>query len=146
MNNPPLIIGDSDSLISTLHQDVHHEEVKELLRKLSVINAEIYFPAAIVAETITTFQRKMSNPSLAEEVVKRLTSDLIAILPTDKEILQRASTIFKPRGSKQDTFFDAIVAATAKKYEATAILGFDEWYKKQGFTMAGELVESEETM
>ncbi len=41
--------------------------------------------------------------------------------------------------SKHNTLFDAVVAATAKKYQADAIFSFDKFYKKQGFKLASEL-------
>src|SRR5690242_1582966 len=102
------IVGDSDALISTIHTDTNHELTKKILIKLSTLNAEIVFPSVIIAETITTIQRKLNNPHLAEIIVRQLTSDLITPVSTDNEILQLAASLFNPHGSKQNTFFDAI--------------------------------------
>src|SRR5438128_2537957 len=100
MKKSLLIIGDTDALISTINKDAHHEVVKTIYRELASVNADIYFPSAIIAETITTCQRRLKNPSLAEAMVTKLTSDLINVIPTDGEILQLAAAFFHPHGSK----------------------------------------------
>ncbi len=141
MKNSLLIIGDTDALISTINKDTHHEIVKAIYRELASVNADIYFPSAIIAETITTCQRRLKNPQLAEAMVTQLTSDLINILPTDDEILQLAAAFYHPHGSKENTFFDAIVAATAKKQSADVIFSFDQWYRKLGFKLASDLLD-----
>jgi predicted nucleic acid-binding protein len=136
-----IIVGDSDALISIFHKDANHEVTKELLKKLSNQDAEIIFPAAILAEAITTTMQQRfreNNPHLAQLLVQQLTSDLITTVPTDEEILQLAASLFNPQGSKEHTFFDAIVAATTKKYQAHAIFSFDQWYKKQGYILVGD--------
>lgn len=38
-------------------------------------------------------------------------------------------------GSKKNTFFDAIVAATAENLGTDAIFSFDDWYPKLGFRL-----------
>ena len=134
-----LIIGDTDALISTINKDAHHETVKTLYKKLAKQNAEIFFPAAIVAETITACRRKLNDPELAKVFVTQLNSQLIETVPTDSEILHLAASFYNPLGSKQNTFFDAVVAASAKKYNADAIFSFDGWYEKLGFTLASNL-------
>ncbi len=141
MQRTLLIIGDTDALISTINIDAHHEVVKAIYRELASVNAGIYFPSAIIAETITTCQRRLKNPSLAEAMVTQLTSDLINVLPTDDDTLQMAAAFFHPHGSKENTFFDAIVAASAKKQNADAIFSFDQWYRKLGFKLASDLFE-----
>lgn len=58
----------------------------------------------------------------------------------DSDVLASALTFFDPQGSKQNTLFDALVAATAKKRQSTIIFSFNEWYKKLGFQLAADLV------
>lgn len=56
------------------------------------------------------------------------------------DIMKKAAEIFDAKAiSKQNTLFDAIVAATAEKLEADAIFSFDDWYPKLGFKLASEL-------
>ncbi len=61
----------------------------------------------------------------------------------DQETFTTALKQFNPRGSKQNTLFDAQVLAIAKTSNARAIFSFDAWYKKQGFTSASELLTEE---
>lgn len=49
--------------------------------------------------------------------------------------MKRAYEIFDKAKSKQNTFFDAIVAATAKKLGAECIFSFDGWYPKLGLKL-----------
>ena len=58
----------------------------------------------------------------------------------DAETMQQAAKLYNPQGSKQNTFFDAIVAATAKSLKADIIFSFDKWYEKQGFKLASSLL------
>lgn len=57
----------------------------------------------------------------------------------DEEILKLATKYFEHANSKKNTFFDAIVAATAKRLEADAIFSFDNWYTKLGFKLASQV-------
>jgi predicted nucleic acid-binding protein len=48
---------------------------------------------------------------------------------------------FNPNGSKKDTFFDAVIAALAKKNNAVAIFSFDKGYKKTGIPLISDLLK-----
>ena len=62
------------------------------------------------------------------------------VAEVDEEIYSRAvNDFFDASVSKQDTLFDCIVAAVAKKYGAEAIFSFDKFYQKHGFKLASEL-------
>ena len=63
------------------------------------------------------------------------------IIAVDQEILELAEALFDPYGSKQNTLFDAVVAAIAKKQKADAIFSFDVWYEKIGLTLAFNILE-----
>ncbi len=136
------IIGDADALIAILNPaDAHNSRAEATVRELTGKKASLYFPTSTIAETITTFQRRETNPQLAEQVINACKSGRLVLLPVTEEIIALALTIFDPHGSKQDTFFDAIVAATAKHYKADAVFSFDGWYRKVGLTLAGDLFD-----
>lgn len=63
------------------------------------------------------------------------------VIAVDQEILESAETLFNSNGSKQNTLFDAIVAAIAKKQKADAVFSFDVWYEKLGLILAFNLLE-----
>lgn len=135
-----LLIGDSDMLIALLNkEDIHHRKTLQILHVLTQKDARIYFPTTTIVETITTMQRKLSNAALVSLVIEKLTSQQLSLLSVNQVIIEEAVKIFAPSGSKQNTFFDAVVAACAKKYHADAIFSFDKWYEKKGFTLASAL-------
>lgn len=53
----------------------------------------------------------------------------------DQDIMNRACEIFDNAKSKQNTFFDAMVAATAEHLRADYIFSFDGWYPKLGLNL-----------
>jgi predicted nucleic acid-binding protein len=135
-----LVIGDADALIALSDiSDVNHKKAKDTLSFLSHNPLDIYFPATALAEAITTAQRKMDNRALAQLLVSKVVSNDLAIFPINSETLSLAASLFDSDSSKQNTFFDAIVAAIAKKNAAVAIFSFDSWYKKKGFILASDL-------
>lgn len=134
------IIVDSDALIAIVNKDdLMSSKAIKTLENLYKQQAKLIYPVTTIAETITTLQRKLSNPKLAAEVNQMIMDSHFSIAAVDQEILYLAQSIFNPKGSKQNTFFDAIVAAVAKKLKADAIFSFDVWYQKSGFTLASNL-------
>ncbi len=135
-----IVIGDADSLIALfLDYDASHEQATLILKKLHKEEVTAIYPSTAIAETITTLLRKHSNPQLASYLTQEYKDDRFTVEYIDEKIMKLATEIFNPKGSKQNTFFDAIVAATAKELNADAIFSFDNWYKKLGFTLASDL-------
>ena len=129
----PIIVGDADGLIALVNvDDKNHNRAVSVVKNLYKQQATIIFPLTAVVEAVTALQRKLSSPLLAEKVVKKILENELLIEPVDQEILLSAVSFFNPRGSKQNTLFDAIVAATAKKRYANKIFSFDHWYATVG--------------
>ncbi len=141
--NTLLIVADSDALIALLHEgDLKHAEADETARHLDKLGAHLVFPATTIAEVVTTFQRKFNRSDLATAVLDQLTSDGFQVQEIGKEILNQATALFDPYGSKHDTYFDCITAAVAKTLLADAIFSFDSWYRKLGFKLAEDMLHS----
>lgn len=137
-----VVIGDADSLIAIfLDYDSNHKRATSTLKKLNLAGVTTIYPNTAIAEAITTLLRKHSNPKLASYLTEQYRDNRFAVEYVDEKIMKLATEIFNPKGSKQNTFFDAVVAATAKKLSADAIFSFDEWYKKLGFKNASDLIE-----
>ena len=135
-------IVDSDALIALLNKDDSlADKAIKTLESLHMQGVRLLYPATTLVETTTALQRKLSNPSLASEVIRMIKESQFTVVPVDQEILELAELLFRPQGSKQNTLFDAVVAAIAKKLNADAIFGFDAWYEKVGFTLASSLTE-----
>lgn len=135
-----IVIGDSDGLIAVLHEeDKNHTRAKQSVAKLLGNDAQTIFPLTTIVETITTLKRKLNKPNLAAKVVGQITSGKLAIENVDTHMLSDALKVFDPKKSKQNTLFDAIVVATAKKLNTNIIFSFDDWYEKLGLKLAVNL-------
>ncbi len=136
-----VVIADTDGLIATLHEeDRNFARAKETLQKLLQMDAQLIFPLTTIVETITTLTRKLSQPKLAEQVIEAIARGELVIEPADKELLDNALGVFKPDGSKQNTLFDAMVVATAKKFGTDYIFSFDDWYKKLDYHLVTDFI------
>lgn len=134
------IIVDSDGFIGNLDPtDLHHETCKQISLKLIKMDAELIYPATVIAETVTFLQGKLNSPELASGVLNSVKENELIIEPIDSSILKDASLQMDFKKSKHNTLFDAIVATIAKKYNADAIFSFDKFYKSKGFKLASEL-------
>ncbi len=139
-NKPLIVVGDADGLIAILHEeDANHEKAVATVKNLMQQDAQTIFPLTTITETVTTLKRRLNKPDLAEKVVRQITSGILAIENVDTDMLSEALKVFDPKGSKQNTLFDALVVATAKKLGTNIIFSTDSWYEKLGFTLAVNL-------
>ncbi|HEY1835522.1 MAG TPA: type II toxin-antitoxin system VapC family toxin [Candidatus Saccharimonadales bacterium] len=136
------VIVDSDALIALINRDdsLSTKAIKTL-ESLHTQEVRLLYPATTIVETTTALQRKLSNTSLTAEIARMIREGQFPVAPVDQEVLELAESIFKPTGSKQNTLFDAVVAAIAKRLNADAIFGFDSWYEKIGLTLASSTID-----
>lgn len=135
------IIGDADILIALIsEEDELHDRAKSISNTLSKKKVAIIFPNTAVVEAITSFQRKLSKPKHAAYLKDQYLKGILTVEFVDKQVLDKAAEIFNPYGSKKNTLFDAIVAATAQKLNADALFSFDSWYTKMGFKLVKDLI------
>ncbi len=140
-----IVIGDADGLIAFINPtDANNQKAAQILSFLEEHQAILSFPTTTIAEAITALQRKHASPPLAQQVIEHCKEGNILFTSVDDIVMEVAFAIYNPHGSKQNTFFDAIVAAVAKQQQADAIFSFDGWYKKLGFTLAEALLEEQE--
>lgn len=134
-----ICVADADALIAlTLENDPNHNNAVKISKRLLETNTTIAFPATVFPETITSLKRAANQPEKAHLINKQLQQGTFYIEYPDEEIFQKASQIFEKAKSKQNTFFDAIVAASAEKLGASSIFSFDKWYTKLGFKLASD--------
>jgi predicted nucleic acid-binding protein len=140
MNDRPIIITDADVLVSlVLEEDDNHKKTKELLVQLISQNAIIKTPISAFAEAVTVLKRRLEKPELAQKLIEQCERESLPVEGINNDINPIALGLFKSGDAKGNTYFDAIIAATAKKYQATAIFSYDHWYRKQGFTLVEDL-------
>jgi predicted nucleic acid-binding protein len=140
MSKEALIIIDADAIISFIAvDDANHERAKTIMQQIAASEAYMLFPTTAICEAVTVLKRKLNKSEEAAAIVKKFQSGDFPIQSVDQEILTLAGDFFDPHGSKKNTLFDAVIAAIAKELHADAIFSFDEWYRKQGFTLASDL-------
>lgn len=129
-------IGDADGLIALLSKkDANHGKARDIVQKAVKNGEKIIFPSTAVTEAITTLQVRLADPRLAKMVAGKLAANSLPILPIDSDILAIAASLYDPDGSKKNTMFDAVVAATARKLGTKTIFSFDKWYTKIGLIL-----------
>lgn len=135
-----IVVVDADALIAlSLEKDSHHKKAVAIHRTLMKQEATIIFPATVFPETVTTLKRAFNQPEKAHAINRQYLAGVFQVEYIDEGIMKKAAEIFHKKAvSKQNTLFDAIVAATAQKLEADLIFSFDDWYPKLGFKLAGE--------
>lgn len=132
-----VIVADSDGLIAlTFEEDPHHKKALAILDTLTKEGFTIIFPVTVFPEAITTLKRSLNEPQKAHLINKKLQQGKFHVEYISEEIVKSATQIFDKAVSKQNTLFDAIVAATAEKLQADAIFSFDNWYTKLGFKLS----------
>lgn len=135
-----IVVGDADALIALAAEgDCLHLKAITISEKFSKNNIQVIFPNTAISEAVTTLLRKYSNPKLAGYLSQQYKENIFRVEYVNEGIMKLAVDIFNPPGSKQNTFFDALVAATAKKLNANMIFSFDNWYKKLGFELAEDI-------
>lgn len=140
MDNQNIIIADADAFIAIVNSnDSNNQKAVEILEKLQQLKIEIFFPVTAISEAITSAQRKNSDPKLAKALVEIAISGDINTLEVEPVVIIEAAKLYNPTSSKQNTFFDSIIAAMAIKNNALAVFSFDKWYKSQGLKLASEL-------
>lgn len=135
-----LVVADADVLIAlALENDPLHQKAIRINSLLIEQDVDIIFPVTVFPEAITTLKRAFNQSEKAHALNQRLQAGEFTIEYIDNQTLKLATEYFNKAKSKQNTLFDAIVAATATKLEADAIFSFDEWYPKLGFKLVSEV-------
>jgi len=137
VTDPLIVVADADALIAlALEKDPNHQRAIKTSRVLIEKGITVVFPATVFPEAITSLKRAANQPEKAHLINRQLQQGAFHVDYLDENTLMRASEIFDKTNSKQNTLFDAIVAATAEKLGANLIFSFDSWYPKLGFKLA----------
>lgn len=134
-------VGDADSLIALAYSDdANHDKAKQVSKRLLSRGYEIIYPNTAILEAITTLRRALNLPDKAQLINKQYQKGAFNVIYVDQKIQERASVIFESTVSKQNTIFDAVVAATYEEFSADRVFSFDEWYKNRKMKLAQDLV------
>ncbi len=128
-----IAVGDADGLISlALPLHPNHDLAVAGTTAFAKQGIEVIFPSTVFPEAITSLKRAANQPQKAHLLAKQFAQGAFNVVYVDQDIMNRACQIFDDAKSKQNTFFDAIVAATAENLGADYIFSFDSWYPKLG--------------
>lgn len=134
------VVSDADALIALAHEeDANHTKAVAISTKLFERGVTIIFPNTAILEAITALKRALNLPEKSALVNKQYQQGAFVVEYVNATIQLLSSKYYEEAVSKQNTAFDAVVAATAKELNADAIFSFDDWYKKLGFTLASDL-------
>ena len=136
------VIGDADSLIALVNsEDANHQRAKRLVERLAEKGYAIIYPNTAILEAITALTRKLNLRDKADLIAKQSLEGSFGVVWIDEEIQKEALRFqIDNSRSKQNTVFDCLVAACAKKASAAGIFSFDKWYSRLGYPLAEKLV------
>ena len=138
-----LVIVDSDALIGLVNDtDANHAKCLEISSHLAVNSLGTVVPYPIVLEAATTLSRvtKINRPDLASEMLASY-AKLEDKPKLDEDVSQLVSESFQDNTSRKNTPFDHYLCALAKKNGIKYVFSFDPFYKKQGLTLAEDLLK-----
>lgn len=131
------VVCDADALIALVHDgDANHDKAVAISTKLLEKGVAVVFPNTAILEAITALKRALNLPEKSSLVNRQYQEGVFVVEYVDEKIQMLSGKYYEGAISKQNTAFDAIVAACAKKLNADAIFSFDEWYPKLGFKLA----------
>jgi predicted nucleic acid-binding protein len=135
-----ILVVDADAFIAYVDEDdAHAEKTITILQACVEREMILLYPATVIVEAVTTLQRRLRKPFLAQKIVDEVQAQQFIIEPVTQEIIEAAASLFRTEGSKHHTLFDAVVAAMARKLNARAVFSFDAWYKSQDLSLARDI-------
>lgn len=135
------VVSDADALIALVHEDdVNHDRAITISAKLLEKGVNVIFPNTAILEAITALKRALNLPEKSALVNKQYQQGVFVVEYINESIQMLSSEYYEKAVSKQNTAFDAVVAACAKRLDSDAIFSFDGWYKKQGFKLTSDLL------
>ena len=135
-----IVVADADALIAlALENDPNHKRAQKIAEFLRRKLVTVIFPVTVFPEAITSLKRAARQPKKAHLINRQYLAGAFHVEYISEEIMKKAAEIFDQKAnSKQNTLFDAVVAATSEKLNADGIFSFDNWYPKLGFNLVGE--------
>lgn len=130
-----IIIVDSSGLISLLiDSDTNYTRALHIINSLNYVVSKVLIPNDVFTETLNVLGKKLGHTTAYKGGEEINNSSIFQIIDTDDSTRQTALQKFKEQSSSV-SFTDCIVMAIADMWETNKIFGFDEVFKKNGYTM-----------
>jgi len=137
-----LVLIDSDALIGLIfEEDSLHERCLNVASFLSDNGYVTAVPYSIVLEAATTLakDKMIKRPDLALKVLYDFSVSEQPYI--DEEVAQIVAKAYDPKTSKQNSPFDYYLLSVALLNNINVVFSFDKFYKKQGLTLAEDLIK-----
>lgn len=138
------VLVDADALVAiTKLDDSNHKKALFIENELKEKRITFYLSPFTVAEATTVLSHKVSQVSAKKFLEEMRVLDIeVFELPDNYKYL--ADQWFAKQNKKGTSYFDCYNMALLDRYknQLTSIFSFDEVYKKNGFTLAENLVTS----
>lgn len=131
----PVIIADSSGLISlTSVSDSNHVRAEKALDQGFMRAGSIVIPMEVYSEALNTIGKK-KNHSASMQFARIIDeTETFLITYSDEKIRQHALNLYRKQ-KESTSFIDCIVMVTADHYSTKEIFGFDEVFKKNGYSL-----------
>lgn len=134
-----IIVADSSGIVSLVKSDdSNHARALEALDRAGVLaepRITVLVPPAVFIESINTLNRRVSR-SVALQAAEVLQNTRPFVVLGEDELAAGLDR-FRSQKSTSVSLTDCIVMATADRYETRSIFGFDEHFRKRGYTLVG---------
>jgi predicted nucleic acid-binding protein len=131
------IIADSSGIVSLISEtDSNHSVALKLTDTLRDTAGSIIVPSDVFSETLNVIGRKIGHEVAVTVGQEIIDSDVYVVLEANEKVRQRAFEIFKVQPGSV-SFTDSVVMAFADQFNTKDIFGYDEAFRKNGYTRLG---------
>ncbi len=131
------IIADSSALFSLfIETDTNYKKATIVIRKFATTKSYIIIPGEIFSELINILGKKFGHLRAATVAQSIVETKLFSIENTIHTVRSSALKKFIKQ-PKKVSFTDCLVMAFADHFETKDIFGFDESFRKNGYTRIG---------
>lgn len=141
-HNQTVIFVDTDAFVASIKaDDPNHVRAQTLFEKLKTHPIRFLTSNYVFSETVTVLSQRVSHRVAADYIdTVREEASPFTIKRADEAIEKAAIEIFKEQTSKNTSYVDCTNMAFMQFTPMSAIFSFDKIYKKNGFSLAEELI------
>lgn len=134
------VLIDTDALLGLFNiKDNHHRKAVSLIKKCIAESVNIFILPTTLAEFALLSTYKIGTRQSKKAVSDLVSSDYLT-LDITTQIPKEAVSLYKKQKSKEESLFDCMVMAAAKKLSCDGIFSFDRGYRKNGFSLLEDLI------
>lgn len=136
-----IVIVDTDAIIGLIHtDDALHARCLAIAMYLAenTFTTIVPFPIILESATVLAKDKTIKRPDLAKKLLMDYAK--LTFPSQDANLMKELAQVYDPRTSRKNTPFDFFVLTSAKIQNIRVVFSFDSFYKKQGLTLAEDLL------